>query len=226
MLTAVTTCMGRRDHLETTLPLMLSEFERVIVVDWSCPQESGKWAEAEGAEVVYKMGMRYFNAGRARNLGALNVESNSICFLDADTMVFPGLRKEVESLLDDKTMVVSALVGGYDVPTLCGFLAVDTDNFWSVGGYYEGEGYSNEDMFLRCRLWAEMGLKTDRVSLLGAIQHGNAVRAANFEEDIEASALRRYQEIVAYMAEFGIEDYLTDPRTADFAYKYRPHERP
>src|SRR3954465_14003560 len=108
MITAVTTCMGRLEHLEITLPMMLAEFDEVIVVDWSCPDWSGDWAAKEGAKVVYKKGQEFFNASRARNLGARAATGRSVCFIDADCMVMPGTRNEIEKLLDLSSMVVAA----------------------------------------------------------------------------------------------------------------------
>src|SRR5882724_11082710 len=81
MITAVTTCMGRREHLEVTLPLMLEEFDSVIVVDWSCPQDTGYWAAKQGAQVLFKFGEEHFYAARARNFGAGQVKTRKICFL-------------------------------------------------------------------------------------------------------------------------------------------------
>ena len=37
----ITTCMGRLDHLKQTLPRLLEQPDcEVIVVDWSCPQDT------------------------------------------------------------------------------------------------------------------------------------------------------------------------------------------
>ena len=220
MITAVTTCMGRLEHLETTLPLMLEEFDRVIVVDWNCPQGSGKWAEEEGASVLYKKHEEFFHISRARNFGARDVQTRKVCFIDADTMVFPGLAKEIESALDLSSMVIAARKDGYDIPNLNGFIAVDIGHFWGVGGYNEAiEGYAIEDAFLRAQLLCERGLKPKRVSLFGAIQHSHEMRSRFHKEPIHVSSKRNHQILTDYLQKHGVSDWLTDPRTSEIAYR-------
>lgn len=223
MITAVTTCMSRREHLEVTLPLMLAEFERVIVVDWSCPQESGKWAEKEGAQVVYKKGQEYFNASKARNLGARHVETRSICFLDADNMVMPGFRKEVESLLDLSSMIIAPRnPQNIDVHDLGGFIALDIGHFWGVKGYNESlDGYALEDSYLRAQLCLERGLKVKRVSpaSIAVMLHSNALRGKHHKDRIEIGARRNYAILLEYLKTYGISDWTKDPRTAEAAHR-------
>lgn len=226
MITAVTTCKGRLEHLETTLPLMLNEFDRVIVVDWGCPQGSGDWAREEGASVIYKKHEEFFHASRARNFGARDVQTRKVCFLDADTMVFPGLAEEIEGLLDLSSMLIAARTAdNYDVMNLNGFIALDIGQFWGVGGYNEAiEGYAIEDAYLRVQLLCERGLKPKRVSphLLGAIQHSHEMRARYHAEPIHISSKRNYDMLSDYLRKRGITDWLSDPRTVDIAYRSRP----
>lgn len=221
MITAVTTCMGRLDHLEITLPLMLEEFERVIVVDWSCPQHSGEWAAKQGAEVVYQTNQKYFSISKARNVGARCVQSRSVCFIDADTVVMAGLKAEIESQLDISSFVIAARRSdGYDISDLGGFLAVDIGRFWGVKGYNESlQGYSLEDSFLRAQLHFELGLKPKRVSRVSAIRHTHELRGRHFEEPIEVSSKRNYQILNTYVQKHGVSDWLTDPVTSEICHR-------
>ena len=223
MITAVTTCMGRREHLEASLPLMLEEFDDVVMVDWSCPQASGDFASAMGARVVRKFDQKYFSAPKARNLGAKQVKTRSICFIDADTLVNPGTAKQIESLLDLSSMVIAPRrPNNIDVPNLVGFLAVDIGQFWGVNGYNESlTGYGLEDCYLRAQLLLERGLAPKRLSLdaLGAIQHSNELRGKYFKEPIEVAGKRNHEILLAYLRGHGIRDWITDPRTADIAYR-------
>ncbi len=223
MITAVTTCMGRLDHLETTLPLMLEEFDRVIVVDWSCPQNSGKWAEKEGAQVIYRPGEKLWNASKARNLGARAVNTRSVCFIDADTMVQSGTKTEIESLLNLSTMVVASRnAENVDVANLNGFIAVDIGHFWGVKGYNESlEGYAIEDGYLRAQLCLERGLKVARVSphSLGAIRHSDEMRAKFQKESIQLTARRNMNILLEYLLSHGVTDWKNDPRTSEMAYR-------
>ena len=223
MITAVTTCMGRLEHLQTTLPLMLEEFERVIVVDWSCPQKSGNWAEDQGAQVIRRTGEQYWNASKARNIGARAVESRSVCFLDADTLVMPGLRGEIESKLNLSTMILaSRRANGIDIHDLGGFLAVDIGHFWGVKGYNENlTVYALEDSYLRAQLCLERGLKVARVSpgIIAAIRHSNELRGRYESEPIEVAAKRNYDLLVEYLIDHGVGDWITDPRTREAAHR-------
>jgi len=221
MITAVTTCMGRREHLEASLPLMLEEFDRVIVVDWSCPQRSGEWAKRQGADVIYRRDEKFFSIPKSRNLGARQVDSRSICFLDADTLVMPGLRFEIESKLTLSTMVLaSRMPSDKDITSLCGFLAVDIGHFWGVNGYNESlEGYALEDCYIRAQLCLERGLGPARVSRLAAMRHGDDLRGAHYEEPIEVSARRNRGLLAEYLQRHGVINWTTDPRTSEIAYR-------
>lgn len=223
MITAVTTCMGRRNHLEMTLPLMLEEFDRVIVVDWSCPENSGDWAEQEGAQVIRRPGEKYFNVCKARNLGARQVGTEYVCFIDADVIAMPGSGKEIERLVNLSTMVIAARhPDNKDVHALGGFIALNTSEFWAVGGYDETlRGYALEDIHLRSHLLLERGILPKRVSpgALAVIRHSNEMRGRYLDDDVRASATRNYNSLMSYLASHGINDWLTDPRTAEIAYR-------
>lgn len=222
MITAVTTCMGRLEHLETTLPLMMAEFERVIVVDWSCPDNCGDFAEDEGAIVVRKKGEEYWNASKARNLGARHVESRSVVFIDADVMVSPGTKDEIESLLDLSHMVLAPRDhNGNDVHNLNGFIALDIGQFWGVDGYRDFlEGYGLEDGYLRAQLTLERGMKARRLSppSLGALRHSHELRDRYAKESLQVSARRNSSLLAGYLKSHGIDDWTQHPRTSEIAY--------
>ncbi len=223
MITAVTTCMGRREHLETTLPLMLEEFDHVIVVDWSCPQGGGEWAEEQGAEVLYRRGEKFFNYSKARNAGAHRVKTRNVCFIDADGLVMAGAKQEIESRINLRSMAISGLTStGLDVHSLKGFIGCDIGQFWGVGGYDESfEGYGLEDGMLRAKLLFERGVIPNRlpVGSLAALRHSNEIRGRNFEEPIEVSSKRNHSLLMSYLKTKGVTDWLSDPRTAGIVYR-------
>jgi glycosyltransferase involved in cell wall biosynthesis len=226
MITAVTTCMGRREHLEITLPLMLEEFDRVIVVDWSCPQETGDWAHREGASVVFKTGEKHFERSQARNLGARSVMTEFIAFVDADGFCFPGLREDLESILTPQTMAIAARrANGYDVEDTFGFLACSLEAFWKVGGYDESyTGWGHEDSKLRGQLLLESGLKPKRLKAnsLGAIRHSMQIRSENLAKPIQEASDTNFRKLCEYFSRFGIADWMSDPRTESIAFR-KPH---
>lgn len=203
--------MGRLSHLEITLPLMLQAFEDVLVVDWSCPDKSGKFAFDIGARVVFKNGEEYFNTSKARNFGAKFCESDYYVFIDADTWVTPYAADIINSkLCKGKQLINGRDVDGYDKEDLCGFLGVHREDFWAVGGYNENlKGRSTEDIHLRAELLFN-GVEVERITsgLLGAIAHNNEMRQKHFKEDIYKSVRENHKTLLELFAKHGVT---TDP---------------
>jgi glycosyltransferase involved in cell wall biosynthesis len=214
--------MGRREHLEITLPFALDTFDRVIVVDWSCPQKSGEYAAAEGAFVVYKEGEKHFSGSRAKNYGARLVTSEYIAFIDADTLCMPGLKEEINGLVIRDRMLLSARAfDGSDVNDTVGFLVCATDKFRAVGGFDERWiGWGAEDIQLRGKLFLDERLEVVRLSpmVLGAIAHGNDIRSENRELPIEKTAIVNHLELSEWFDSKGISDYTTNPKVRDIVF--------
>lgn len=224
MITAVTTCMGRREHLEVTLPHMLNAFDKVVVVDWSCPQRSGEWAFENGASVVYKTGEKRFDRCAAKNLGAAQVQTDYIAFVDADGWCFPGLGADLHSLLSHSAMVLAARNSkGLDLTDTFGFVACPTEAFRRVGGYDESfKGWGHEDSLLRGKLLLEAWLTPVRLKpdSIGAIRHSNELRQANQNEPFAHTAAQNFKKLYAYFETFGIKDWMKDPRTESITFKH------
>lgn len=227
MITAVTTCMGRREHLETTLPFMLAEFDRVIVVDWSCPQKAWEVAAKEGAGFVCVSGQKYFNMSRARNAGLAEVTTEYVAFVDADTLCMPGTGDELRQGMTFETMALASRDSdNYDIENLFGFLCVPTNTARRLKGYDESfEGWGHEDSHMRGRCFLEGGLKPRRVSgmRLGAIAHSNELRDVNFALPITRSSSINYLKLIEYFRTQGIKDWMLDPRTESITYRMRPN---
>lgn len=215
--------MGRKEHLEVTLPLMLKTFDRVIVVDWSCPQNTGAWAAQEGASVIYKYGEKFFERTSAKNLGFTLVQSEYVAFIDADSWCFQGMRDDLLSLLSPQIMVVAARnAKGLDLTDTFGFIACRSSAFRAVGGYDESfKGWGHEDSKLRGQLLLEAGLSVARLKpdSLGAIRHGNDVRGKYNDGDIFATATPNWKKLYQYFEQFGIKDWMLDPRTESITFK-------
>ncbi len=222
MITAVITCMGRREHLETTLGFALDTFDKVIVVDWSCPQQSGEYAASEGASVIYKTGEKFFSGSRAKNYGARLVASEYIAFIDADNMCMPGLKEEIASLITPNRMLLSARsIDGADINDTVGFLVCQTARFRAVGGFDETWiGWGAEDIHLRGKLFLEERLEVVRLSgmVLGAIAHGNDIRSENREAPIEKTAVYNHKSLENWFASKGISDYAKNPKVQDIVF--------
>lgn len=221
-ITAIITCMGRREHLEITLSYALNTFDKVIVVDWSCPQDSGSMAEAAGAFVVRKPGEKFFSGSRAKNLGAKFANTDYLAFIDSDTLCMPGLRSELDSLVNSRVMVLSARApDGSDINDTVGFIVCPEASFWRVGGFSEHWiGWGAEDIHLRGKLFLDEGLEVVRLSsmVLGAIAHGNDIRSVNREAPIETTAVINHRTLKEWFDSKGISDYVNNPKVQDIVF--------
>ncbi|OOZ39574.1 hypothetical protein BOW53_11050 [Solemya pervernicosa gill symbiont] len=86
----IITCKGRLAHLKRSLPLAAAqEMSHCIVVDYSCPDNSGNWVEEYFPEitVVRVPNQPHFNLSAARNIGANNATAPWLFFIDADILL-------------------------------------------------------------------------------------------------------------------------------------------
>lgn len=223
MITAVITSMGRREHLEIGLPRALDTFDKVVVVDWSCPKGSGEYAASEGASVAYKYGEKYFNGSAAKNYGAKLVTSDYICFIDADAVCMPGMKDIVKALASPDCMVLSPRNDdGSDVNDTVGFIICPTDAFWNVGGFDSElwKGWGHEDIHLRAKLYLDEKLKVKRLPhmMLGAIAHSNELRSRYHEKPIGETAVEGFPKLKAWFESKGIENFNTNPKVSDIVF--------
>jgi hypothetical protein len=150
----ITTCKGRRHHLEQTLPGWLAEpHVSVVVVDYDCPQETGTWLAANypAVRVASIRQQPTFNLGRARNSGARAAPPGWWAFLDADTRIAEGWADAVRSSLWRGHYHLAEPVSS---EMLYGSCIVHSDDFASAGGYDElidGWGAEDFDLYGRFR---------------------------------------------------------------------------
>jgi len=173
----VTPCKGRLEHLKQTLPLMAAQpGANCVVVDYSCPDGTGDWVEANfpGVRLVRAEGEPLFARSRANNMGAAASDAPWLAFIDADVVIDPSFTEKVLPLLKR---------GHYYRPRpgsdqLYGFIIVHRADFEAVGGYDEiYSGWGAEDIDLMNTLSAaglrEMPFPGELVS---SIQHSNEMR--------------------------------------------------
>lgn len=167
--------MGRLPHLKETFEAFPKP---CVVVDYSCPDHSGDWAEEQGAVVVRVTGETHFHKTRALNAGAqraIKLGATQLAFLDADTVVNPGFL----GLVLDKTTSWIAAPGH---PALVGILVTPTEDFLRVKGYDEGyRGWGCEDLDMRLRLHLS-GSVFEYVPtvVLSSIPHNDDLRTQNY----------------------------------------------
>lgn len=177
----VTTCMGRLAHLRQSLPGLAQQADsECILVDYSCPERAGEWAEREwpAVRVVRVDGASRFNLARARNAGAAASVADWLCFIDADVRVEPDFTGEVARRLEPGVYYRPLPPD----PLTWGTVIVARKDFERVGGYdeiMEGWGGEDDDLYARlqfagCRAGGFPG------RLLHGIAHGEAERVKHY----------------------------------------------
>ena len=143
----ITTCKGRLEHLKQSLPAMAAQDgAEVVVVDYSCPDNTGDWVESAfpSVRVVRVEGEEGFSNWRARNLGAEVATGDILLFCDADTILAANALEVIAKAMPAKTYGFftrdstahfnkSGLRLGKN--QLRGFQVVPTDAFRELEGY-------------------------------------------------------------------------------------------
>ena len=180
-LSLITTCKGRLDHLQKTLPLMAKQTEaECIVVDYGCPQGTADWVAANfpRVKVVRINDDPMFNQCRAKNIGAIAAETSLVCFVDADIELAPEFASRIRLDCAERTFLRAQPV----TMETWGTFACWREDFWRVGGFdevYEGWGASPEDLYLRL---ASAGCSERQFSgsLISSIPHSDGMRTAHY----------------------------------------------
>lgn len=179
----VTTCKNRLHHLQQTLPLWVAEGpDEIVVVDYGCPQGTGDWVEANWPQVTV---VRVdddpgFCVARARNLGAAVVESEWICFIDADIFVAAGWVTWMREHLNGGCFYRAAPVNGVREPEIWGTVIVQQGAWREIGGYDEFFfAWGGEDADLYDRLAQSGRIEHDYPNgYVGVIHHSDEERFA------------------------------------------------
>src|SRR6476661_4950454 len=119
----VTTSKGRLHHIKETVPLMVAQgAAEVIVVDYSCPDKTGDWVEANfpSVKVVRVTDDPGFSVGRARNLGAAQSTADWMVFIDGDVKAAPGWHDWMQKHLSPGRFYRAAPVEGRRDPETWG----------------------------------------------------------------------------------------------------------
>jgi len=160
-----TTCMGRRHHLERTLPRNLQDniaFKGLefVLLDYSSPDGLGEWVFSNWATEIrsgllsyYKLdGQTTFRRSYAKNLAHRLSTGAIVCNVDADNFTGPNFAKYLYDELSQHTGSFVRLSGRRGTT---GRIALRSSDFVELGGYDErfdwGWGFEDEDLALRAR---------------------------------------------------------------------------
>lgn len=178
-ITLITTCKGRLDHLRITLPRMLEQGCRVIVVDYSCPQGTGDWVEGHfaAANVVRVPTQSTFRPSHARNTGAAHAQTQWLCFIDADVFLDSNFGAQTSPRLTDGNFY------RFDQSRadLQGTIVCSRVDFDKVGGFDEAFtewGVEDDDL---CQSFAFHGIREEVLAsdLATYIWHEDSDRVAH-----------------------------------------------
>jgi len=183
--TFITTCKGRLAHLKQSLPRMCAQSgAQVIVVDYSCPDETAQWVKANHStvKVIEVPGQSGFLLPRARNLGAAEATTPWIMFLDADILLAPGFLQQVLPRLDPKHYFRADPISRQN----WGSVICTLDHFRSTGGYdevYRGWGSEDDDLYDMLD-WHGATKAGFPGALVSEIDHGNDLRTRYYDVSI------------------------------------------
>lgn len=164
----VTWSCGHRELLEETLPKC--EWGNILVVDYSCPQKTGDWAEKSKLKVQVLRaeasrlldGSPVVSRARALNAALRHLRGQWVLLGDPQLYPVPGTRDAVLQAASAHGQVV--LVQDKPVPAALGLLAAPVDLLLDAGGYlpaYVGHGAEAPDVRLRMSLSGVTIVRTD-----------------------------------------------------------------
>ena len=177
LLSLVTVCKGRLDHLRQTLPAMVALPScEVILVDYGCPQGSGTWAEGAHPEVhVLRVADDPdFCLSRARNLGARQARGPVLFFIDAD--VRPSAR--FSDWYRQHGSPDRVHLARPRKESTAGSVLIPTEIFRAVGGYDEAfRAWGGEDREIMDRV-RDLGCDVASYpsELIEPVPHGDELR--------------------------------------------------
>ena len=192
VLSLVTTCKGRLEHLRQSLPRMaaLGPGAEVVVVDYDCPDGAAAWVRSAlpAAVVVEVKDRPRFNAAQARNLGAAAASAPWLFFIDADVLA----QGPVLPAITPRLAPGRFLTPDPRPPGLWGAVVVAAEDFARIGGYdevFQGWGAEDDDLLFRLQ---RAGLEHGRFDSAGldAIAHDDTLRTRHHDErDLRLNAL-------------------------------------
>ena len=144
----ITTCMGRLEMLQQSLPKMVAQRGcSCVVVDYSCPQRSGDWVREHYPQVrvVQVDGQQSYHMSKSRNAGAEAADAAWLCFIDADILLREDFAETVLPDLQANHYYRASLAGvGTSGTVICA-----RSDFQRVGGYdecFQGWGEEDDDL--------------------------------------------------------------------------------
>jgi FkbM family methyltransferase len=176
--TVIVTCKNRLDHLKRTLPNLTQQAKiDLIVVDYGCEQGSGSWIRENfpKVKVVLVSDDPIFSLSRARNIGALHAKTETLVFLDADTLINFDISEWIKNNISENEFYT---VDSSRDASLAGILIVGRSDFLKLGGYdevFRGWGWEDTELIARLKKTGLRHLKIQQRNI-SSIPHDDSLR--------------------------------------------------
>lgn len=225
-----TTCKGRAQHVERTLPLHLEHNQhfkdfKVVLLDYNSgdhllPYLGRNHAHDidRGRLVVYSTrDQTSFRMSHAKNMAhrlAIREGADVLVNMDADNWAAPGFARWLDSMFrsgQEFLWTNAKSVCGRARQGLAGRIAVSRNLFLEIGGYDERfKVWAPEDEDFKCRVRRLIGEEGERIpdQFLYVIAHKDGLRFKEYPEakptpESEAAALKGIREASTTIANFG-----------------------
>lgn len=228
-----TTCKGRRQHIEKTLPKNLADNEdypncRFVLLDYNSPDQLKEYLIAEhmpaiesGRLIVYTadyMGPTFRMAhakNMAHRLGILE-GGDILVNLDADNYTGQGFASYIAGTLQPGTFLWSRMRFGTDgTPRgISGRIVVSKGAFLKTGGYdeqYAAWGPDDKDFNVRLRRLGERAVEIDRVYLKAVLHNDNMrfrecpeARTSLMEDQVDTEAVNQSDSTIVNFGRVGM----------------------
>lgn len=217
-----TTCKGRLQHLQQTLPQNLRDNPNedgleieFVILNYGDNTGMHEWmttdplisSEIEAGRVVYARTQQpVFRMAHAKNMAHRLATGDVVCNVDADNFTGSGFAQALARRFEKTPNIV--INPSYsitkdkrrDASGLFGRMAIMRDTFDLLGGYdetYQGWGGEDTNLTRRARLMGIRYVRFDDWAFLNVIPHENAERVANMFQD-ESDRQRELEKIEDY----------------------------
>lgn len=177
LISYITTCKGRLEHVRQTLPRVASQSGvEVIVVDYDCPDGTEGWIRQNCPQVktVRISNVAGFHIASARNAGGRKATGKWLAFFDADVLLDENLFATVLPLLKEGCFYRFSPLTTQN----WGSVFLEKTAYERAGGYdtcFQGWGVEDDDLYSTLQF---LGYKQRKLNaqLVSEIPHTNELR--------------------------------------------------
>lgn len=212
-----TTCMGRLDHLQQTLPWNLMSHQdndvEFVVLNYNSQDNLDHWMKHSMSLHIETGILNYytttepecFRPAHAKNIAHKVAQGDILVNLDADNFLIDTYVRWLRNMFTEREdiIVVSPSFDRQGIAGACGKIAAKKEHFYSVNGYDEsmdqGWGADDTNFQFRCRMHNRLVMKECKKIHCMVLDHSSDRRVENFKmkniEESSALSWKRLHEI-------------------------------